>query len=55
MKHYVVSGIEWDTDEEDIVLPLTVNIAVEDDKDVIDAISDEYGFCIKSVEAIREL
>lgn len=55
MKYYIVSGIEWDTDEEDIPLPETVNIGVEDDKDVIDALSDEYGFCIESVERIEEL
>ena len=55
MKHYIVSGIEWNTDGEDIPLPVTVNITVQDDEDVIDVLSDKYEFCIKSVQTIKEL
>lgn len=47
-----VKGIEWDTDGEDVDLPSDVTIEVEDglsDDDVVDRVSDKYGWCISSV------
>ena len=54
-EEYILSGIEWDTDGEDVELPTTVHITVRNYEDVIDALSDKYGFCVKSVRVIRKI
>jgi hypothetical protein len=49
-------GIEWDIDEEDldeVSLPNDVDIWVADGQDIADALSDEYGFCVKSIEQVE--
>ncbi len=43
-----VTGIEWDTDEEDTDLPSEVVLTISPGADIADALSDEYGFCVKS-------
>lgn len=40
--------IEWDTDGEYIHLPDEVFVEVDDESDIVDAVSDEIGFCILS-------
>lgn len=43
--------IEWDTDGEVVELPDTVDIPDNIDiDDVADYLSDEYGFCITSLQ-----
>jgi hypothetical protein len=48
--------IDWDTDNEDIdeeqiaELPQTVELEVEDEEEIADALSDEFGFCVFSFE-----
>lgn len=54
-EEYILSGIEWDTDGEDIELPTTVHITVRGSEDVIDVLSDKYGFCVKNVWVIRRI
>ena len=48
------SDIEWDTDGENIDLPKTVRIMLESSEnvgsDVVDRLSDTYGWCIKSLK-----
>ncbi len=47
-------NIEWDTEGEQVDLPNEVVRTVEDDLDVAmdgaDALSDEFGWCIRSFE-----
>ena len=38
--------IDWDTDGEDVELPQIVDIEVEDEDEIADALSDKYGWCI---------
>lgn len=48
---YYVSNIEWDTDGtpiEELDLPLEVVVDVDDDEEIADRLSDEYGFCVKA-------
>lgn len=51
MAKYKVTNIDWDVDYDDEFadtpnLPTEVIIEVEDEDDIADALSDEYGFCI---------
>lgn len=52
-----VIGIVWDTDGEEADLPKSVTLEGEyrdqTDDDIIDKLSDWYGFCINGVEEIR--
>jgi hypothetical protein len=52
-----VQGIDWDTDGEDVDLPSSVTMEVEDDDatydDILDELSNEYGWCIKGVERLE--
>ena len=54
----VVSGIEWDTDGEEVDLPSKVSIEVENDDsddDIVNKVSDEYGWLITSVENVKRV
>jgi hypothetical protein len=42
--------IDWDTDGEDIDLPQSVELEVEDEEEIADALSDNFGFCVFSFE-----
>lgn len=51
-------GIEWDIDEEDIdevSLPEDVEVWVPEGKDIVDVLTDMYGFCINSIESVEEM
>lgn len=54
---YRVHNIKWDCDGEDpkdLNLPIaSAQIESDDIEDVIDDLSDEYGFLIESVETIE--
>ena len=57
MKTYKVTGIKWDCDEcdpQEFDLPTDTTIQADDEDEVVDALSDKYGFCIESVEDIAE-
>lgn len=43
-------NIDYDTDEEDIDLPYEVFVEVEEEDDICDAVSDETGFCVFSLQ-----
>lgn len=45
-----ISNIDWDTDDEEVDdLPSEVTLDLRDPSvDIADALSDEYGFCVKS-------
>jgi len=54
MKNYIITNIEWDTDELEIDLPTDFFISVdikegatelEIEEKISESISDEYGFC----------
>ncbi len=48
---YNVTNIQWDTDGiPNKSLPTSITLEVEDEDDVIDDLSDEYGFCIFSAD-----
>ena len=56
MMKAVVSGFEWETDREDEKLPDDVTIDVlEDmnDDEIVNEISDEYGYLIKGMVSIK--
>ena len=58
MSLYLASGIEWDTDGEDpasLGLPHAVEVEADDEDSVVDALSDNYGWCINSVAAVYEI
>ena len=48
--HVDISNIDWDTDEEEVDdLPSELTLDLRDPSvDIADALSDEYGFCVKS-------
>lgn len=48
--HVEISNIDWDTDEEEVDdLPSEVTLDLRDPSvDIADALSDEYGFCVRS-------
>ena len=47
MRKFYITNIEWDTDEEKIeTLPTETIIEAEDEDEIADKLSDEYGFCI---------
>ena len=51
-----IDGIVWCTDGEDVDLPVRVSIEVDpddDDDDIIDRLSDEYGWLVESVGSIK--
>ena len=51
-----VSGINWETDGEEVDLPVCATVEVNDDADddeIVDALSDEYGWLIKGVGGIK--
>jgi hypothetical protein len=50
-----VTGIIWETDGEKINLPTETIIECDDDDEVVDTLSDIYGFLVESVEEIREV
>lgn len=55
-KKFYVTGIVYDTDGVVINgLPKTLVVECEDEEEVIDAISDQTGWCVESVEDITEL
>ncbi len=43
-------NIEYDTDGEDIILPYSVFVEVEEEDDICDAVSDQTGFCVFSLQ-----
>jgi hypothetical protein len=51
----IVKGIDWETDGEDVDLPSSVTMEVADDvaeDDIIDQMSDEYGWLVNGVQRI---
>ena len=48
MPKFHATDIVWDTDGEKVDLPNDVIIEAEDEDAVVDALSDEYGWCIES-------
>ena len=58
MTLFLASGIDWDTDGEDpasLGLPDAVEVEAEDEDGVVDALSDNYGWCINGVTAVYEI
>ena len=55
MKLFRATGIVYDTDGEELNLPTTMDIQCESEDMVADAISDETGFLIETIENIVEL
>lgn len=51
---FKVIGIDWDcfADPSHYNLPIETIIEAEDEDDVVDELSDKYGWCINSVEDI---
>lgn len=47
---YEVTNIKWDTDGARVKLPKNAIVEAEDEDEIADILSDEYGFCIYSLE-----
>jgi len=45
-----VFNIEYDTDNEFVELPQELILEVEDEDDICDAVSDETGFCVFTLQ-----
>ena len=43
-------NISYDTDGEDVNLPYEVFVEVEEEDDICDAVSDQTGFCVFSLQ-----
>ena len=66
MKRYLVSNIGWDTDGQEVDLPESIGVIIEDDyvgfdaefidDEIIDQVSDNLEFCVNgcSIEEIDE-
>lgn len=58
MKQYRANGIIWETDPYDMFsqeLPQTAVVWTENEDGVADALTDEYGWCVQSIEEIYEI
>jgi hypothetical protein len=55
MRKFWAVGIEYDTDGEIVDLPENLEVECDDIEEVIDKISDETGWLVKSVKNIIEL
>lgn len=52
-----VTNIEWEADGEEVDLPVCATVEVYDDADddeIVDALSDKYGWLIKGVGDIKK-
>ena len=66
MKRYLVSNIGWDTDGQEVDLPESIGVIIEDDyvgfdaecisDEIIDQVSDNLEFCVHgcSIEELDE-
>ncbi len=55
--NYYITDIVWDTDDEDIDLPTEVTIPqgeIEDEEEIADWLSDNYGWLVESFRYIME-
>ncbi len=41
-----ITNIDWDTDEHNVDLPQQVELEVDHEDEIVDKLSDEYGWCI---------
>jgi hypothetical protein len=61
MKRFIASGIEWDYEKDLIVktaeieLPEEMEVIAPDADAVVDRLSDMTGFCVNSVQSIKEV
>ena len=59
MRKFDVTGIEYDFDnlepKEIPTLPTCLVVECEDENGVADAVSDETGWCVKSIGSITEI
>lgn len=55
MKKYLVSGIVYDTDGEEIELPNELIVECEDEEQIADTISDMTGWLIESIGSIKKI
>jgi hypothetical protein len=51
---YIAYNIDWDLDDDDIILPDVMRVAVNHEDDVGDAISDIVGYCHNGYECKLE-
>lgn len=57
MKTYHIEGIKWDCDDadpKDCNCPAEVYISADNMDEVVDNLSDRYGYCVESVDSITE-
>lgn len=56
MPKFELTGIEWDCDDAaDYGLPTDTVVVCDSEYDVADALSDEYGWCVNTIETITEI
>ena len=55
---FQVTNIQWDTDNDIEIfnsLPQEVEVCVEDEDDICDALSDAYGYCVYKFDSYFKL
>jgi hypothetical protein len=55
MAKFLAIGIKYDTDGYRVKLPKNMVVECDDEDEVVDAISDETGWLVESVEDIQEI
>ena len=55
LKIFLVKGVEYETDGEEVDLPRDMQVVAEDEDTVVDRVSDITGWLVKTVRSIREI
>jgi hypothetical protein len=48
--YFKVDGISWDTNGQEVKLPISLIVCAKNKESIAETISDEYGFCVNSIE-----
>lgn len=54
-KKFLITGIVYDTDGENVVLPRTMTVFAEDEDDAINEVTEKTGWLVESVDDIKEI
>lgn len=52
---YIVTGIKYDTDGEDVILPKNLIVECDSEDEAVDKVSDVTGWCVLSVNDIKPI
>ncbi|MEA9911559.1 hypothetical protein VDG39_02170 [Xanthomonas campestris pv. raphani] len=55
MRAFHVQGIVWDTDGKCAALPAEATVECESEADIVDALSDAYGWLVSEIAVVEEI